>query len=118
MRAIAVVAALALAGCGGERAAVGTCESLIKKVAKHPSSVEIPAPTKVERVELGHVIQWEHGGGLRMMNNLGAMLDTTATCLVYDENPETMNTLFIDGEVAYSGAIEEVMRREAGSQRQ
>lgn len=114
---VTAVLGVLLAGCSSaDRQAIDECERLIRKVAKNPSSVEIPAPSKIEKVTLGYVIQWEHGSGLRLMNNMGVLLDKTALCLTYNESPETTNTLFIDDELAYSGALEEMKRREFGTQ--
>jgi len=111
---VALAIILTLASCSTDEGnATKACETMIRLAAKTPSSVEITPPSKVEKTKLGYVIQWEHGSGLRLMNNMGAKLDATALCATFNESPETRNTLFIDDELAYSGALEELKRREA-----
>lgn len=87
MRRVLVLAAVVmLAACSNERsAAYKACSAALRDAAKNPSSAVIPKP-KVEplRHMEGLVLSWGRGDGLLFMNNMGALLDTTADCVVVD----------------------------------
>lgn len=80
-----IVVSLAQAGCGKgspEAVAITMCQEAIRQVAKNPTSAEVPY-TKAEK-EGGdrYRMIWRHGDGLRLQNGFGAMIDTTAICVV------------------------------------
>ncbi|WP_123769348.1 hypothetical protein [Vulcaniibacterium tengchongense] len=74
-----------VSGCDSSSGAdaVLACQEAIRMAAKNPSSAEIPyvAPRCYPAEELCSV-RWDHGDGLRLQNGFGAMIDTTAICIV------------------------------------
>lgn len=59
--------------------ALRLCQYAIKRMAKNPSSANIPwAADHV--TSQGHSFDWPLGSGLTMMNGFGAQLDTSASC--------------------------------------
>lgn len=98
---VAVVLLAALVGCAWksptlEQLAMQTCSEVLRMAAKNPTSAEIPAPEAVVS-ETGILLEWGHGAGLRFMNNMGAMLDTHATCAL-EVDGVTLKWVSVDGE--------------------
>lgn len=89
-RAALIFGLLILTGCkqSPEQVAQVVCQEALKQAAKNPSSAEIP-PGIVEPLSFvtdgtGYSVTWGHGKGLRFQNGFGAMLDSTAMCIVRD----------------------------------
>lgn len=78
--------ALALScGCGKsspEAVAITQCQEAIRQVAKNPSAADVPYAKAVPDGGGGYRMVWRHGDGLRLQNGFGAMIDTTAVCVI------------------------------------
>lgn len=59
--------------------ALRLCQYAIRRMAKNPSSAEIPYAVDIP-INGGHSFDWPLGSGLTMMNGFGAKLDTAAHC--------------------------------------
>lgn len=73
-----------------------TCEAAIKAASKNPSSAVIPQP-RVGESQTHHQFHWPHGHGLRLQNDFGALIDTTAVCNV-DRKTARISSFEMDGE--------------------
>jgi hypothetical protein len=83
---IGIVTLAAAAGCThvdkAEDLNFGTCAAVLKALAKNPSSARIPRARAID-IGDGHVqYDWRHGDGLALQNGFGAMIDTTASCVL------------------------------------
>lgn len=110
MRRFVAAAMAAMAVACAEKApeppnlAFEACSEVLRNAAKNPTSAEIPVPeTIVSETEIR--LEWGHGDGLRFMNNMGAMLDTTATCLA-EADGTTLKWVSIDGDRVFESAEE------------
>lgn len=83
--AAVVAAAVAQVGCGKgspEAAAITQCQEAIRQVAKNPSGADVPYTKAAKEGADTYRMVWRHGDGLRLQNGFGAMIDTTAICVV------------------------------------
>lgn len=70
------------------------CAAAIRGASKNPTSAKIPyAKTR------GDLTAWAHGDGLRLQNQYGAMIDTTASCIT--DGRGTVTGLSINGETIF-----------------
>lgn len=99
--AIPLALLLVLAGCSGaskeERAAIAGCKDFLLAAAKNPSSAVIPKPGKHAVGARTQILEWDRGGGLLFMNNMGVKLDTEAVC-VTNESGIMVEELYVDGK--------------------
>lgn len=91
-----LIVLLLLSGCGGatpSAAAVAqhACKQAILAVAKNPSAAKVPLGAGSD----GY-LSWPHGHGLRLQNDMGALIDSTASCFT-DESGKVTG-LSINGE--------------------
>ena len=81
----AVLGVIAMTGCGKgspEAVAITQCQEAIRQVAKNPTSAEVPYTKATKEGSDTYRMIWRHGDGLRLQNGFGAMIDTTAICVV------------------------------------
>lgn len=58
------------------------CQGTIRLFARHPSSARIPEIDGIALQDKLFVFDWTRNSGLAFQNSMGAMLDTTASCVV------------------------------------
>lgn len=99
---VALTAAVAVSACGGagepDRTAdaLTACQTAIKRAATNPSAAEIPF-TKNHGTAGEYYFAWPHGSGLRLQNDLGALVDASASCTVAADGT-TVTSLSISGD--------------------
>lgn len=71
------------------------CQRAIKSVATNPSAARIPA-VGVDESGAQFRYVWRHGGGLRLQNGFGALMDASATCVI-SKSTRKITELTIDG---------------------
>lgn len=71
------------------------CQKAIKAVAANPSAAKIPG-VSVDESALEFRYVWRHGGGLRLQNGFGALMDASATCVI-SKSTRKITELTIDG---------------------
>ncbi|WP_411832306.1 hypothetical protein [Pseudoxanthomonas mexicana] len=76
------IAILTACGSSPEAVAITQCQEAIRLAAKNPSSTEVPYTRAQKEGDSSYRMIWKHGDGLRMQNGFGAMIDTTAICVV------------------------------------
>lgn len=119
--ALAAAVTLALSACNPvspqRQKAIDTCTERMKSAAKNPSSAEIPKPDQQIETESGQRLTWNHGGGLRFMNNMGTKLDSSAVC-VTSASGIVLEKLLIDGQFIWDlDAVVEAAQRANQAQR-
>lgn len=62
----------------------GTCEAVVKKLAKKSSSAKIPRVKPIKKRAGRIQYSWKHGSGLAFQNGFSAMIDVSAECLLLD----------------------------------
>lgn len=98
-RIVSLALVTLVVGCGGgepspQAVAQHACKQAILAAAKNPSAAKVPLGKNI-----GGYLSWPHGHGLRLQNDFGAMIDSTASC--FTDGRGKVTGLSINGETIF-----------------